>query len=657
MKKISIFMTLIFIVLSVFLPIRPKATVPVGSTNLSAPIRELSWTSGDAFPVINRCVLFPTLAPSVPPPAYSTHWYAGGVDPSSSNQYARTVYMSITIPSSAPRSDEFYYVLLSAWDSAGSYDQIGFSDYYGTWGLTYSWTSGPPTNPTYHYNPDVMSLSLGTTYTFNITTVSGVTYFVAYQGSTIVWTLYAPTGGYYLILSYAYSGYYDYTDYEEVWQTSTPGGALAFNFYFYNNYWVSTTGGGNAAAWTSFSTSATPSNVFVVINGSSVLVQNPGAVPVGDTMWVEPSSMTFTTANASVSTVFNVTIWLNISENVFEYQVGLHYNRTQLKAVAAGFTNLPTSEYMQGHATITGGPSIDTGLSGNGSVLAGETCQGTDYVAGPRIGSLLWVEFEILEAPSAGENLTSRIDISTEYSKETFVLDPKMNQVAFIPSDAVYTFIGPTGHRLADLRALVIQAMGNQDYFIYADPHRMTRAVATYDVASGSIIYGMCQNTQNQGFDTNPSWVSQGPSDRGRLLLSNKTVLMFGGPSPHWCVSYLEGQRLTPVYAQAVSSADGTHLEFVETSTGTVLVNRLASSIDLEHEDYFVIMTLVDANGNHVFISYGFDWKGTWAAGIYLKAIYPNIQTYANAYYIVHWVDTNTDGIPQPNEMTLIATG
>ncbi len=45
---------------------------------------------------------------------------------------------------------------------------------------------------------------------------------------------------------------------------------------------------------------------------------------------------------------------------------------------------------------------------------------------------------------------------------------------------------------LSDLDSLVIKAGVNQAYFVYADPHRMTRAVATYDVASGSIVYGLC---------------------------------------------------------------------------------------------------------------------------------------------------------------------
>ena len=96
---------------------------------------------------------------------------------------------------------------------------------------------------------------------------------------------------------------------------------------------------------------------------------------------------------------------------------------------------------------------------------------------------------------------------------------------------------------------------------------------------------------------------------------------------------------------------------YIEKSTGIVKVDKLASSIDFEEEDYFVVMSLVDQNNNRVFISYGFDWKGTWSAGIYLKAAYSNIDSYANSYYIFQWIDLNDDGIPQSNEMSQIITG
>jgi hypothetical protein len=203
----------------------------------------------------------------------------------------------------------------------------------------------------------------------------------------------------------------------------------------------------------------------------------------------------------------------------------------------------------------------------------------------------------------------------------------------------------------------VIEAAENQVYFIYADPHRMSRAVAAYDAISGNIVYGMCQNMQNQAFDTNPICVSQGELDQGRLLLQDQTVLMFGGPHPHWCVSYLEEHRLTPVYFVEEQQGDGMHFKLVENSTGAIKVDELASSIDFEHEDYFIVMSLVDQNNNRVFTSYGFDWKGTWSAGIYLKAVYSDMQAYTDSYYIFHWVDFDVDGIPQPNEIVQITTG
>ena len=261
----------------------------------------LSWIQGQSFPVVSGRTIYPTLAPpisasaSVSPPEYSTHWYAGS-DYQGSSETAQTINVTIRVPYSAPLSDEFYYVILSAWDSNGSYDQLGFSNTYGTWGLSYSWTSGPASNPTYHYSSNAMALSVGATYTFSITTEGRVTQFIAYQNSTQVWSLDAPTGGNYLVVSSYYSGYYNYTDYEEIWQTDTSGGAPAFDFYFYDNYWVPIGGGENAATWTSWSSGA-PSNVTVIISGNSVLVHNPLATVVFETnptsFAASPGTITF----------------------------------------------------------------------------------------------------------------------------------------------------------------------------------------------------------------------------------------------------------------------------------------------------------------------------------------------------------------------------
>jgi hypothetical protein len=212
-------------------------------------------------------------------------------------------------------------------------------------------------------------------------------------------------------------------------------------------------------------------------------------------------------------------------------------------------------------------------------------------------------------------------------------------------------------NRVSDIGDYVLQAVTDKAYFVYGDPNRMTSVFATYDVAAGGIVYGLCLNSQIQRFDTEATTVSQNIADKGRLMLDGKTALMFGGPNPNLCVRYLEQQRLTPLYFQAQSNSSGTYLKFLETSTETAKVNVRTSSYDSNHEDYFIIETLIDASSNRIFISYGFDWKGTWAAGLYLKAQYDNIQNFTNSYYVFHWIDTNSNGIPEANENTRVATG
>jgi hypothetical protein len=189
------------------------------------------------------------------------------------------------------------------------------------------------------------------------------------------------------------------------------------------------------------------SNVLVMADTSS-------EPHTADAMWVEPSSVTFTNVNGSVGQKFNVTVWLNMTKDVFNYQVGLHYNRTQLKCLRVFPTARPTSEYM---ASSPGGTTfvkiIDTSFLGNGTILASEACSAPDYIPGPNSGSLFWAEFQIMVLPTSG-NFTSKFDISKEYlpggAGNTWVHD----QLApagtdtywdFSTFDSMYTFVGPPG--------------------------------------------------------------------------------------------------------------------------------------------------------------------------------------------------------------------
>jgi hypothetical protein len=205
------------------------------------------------------------------PLSYMTHWYAGSSF-IGKHANASELLTSLATPSTSPRSDEFYYVLASIWDNNGSYDQIGYSDDYGVWGLTYSWTSGPCNQLKFHYNPDAMNLNLSTNYKFYIVAdAKGGIDFKAFVGSRLVWSLHARNSATKLEVEQYYCGYYDYTDYEEVWQTHFQNGHPNFNFYFpTNQYYVKSW---TAATWTTFYVSSPP-GVIVYIKLQSVRIHN-----------------------------------------------------------------------------------------------------------------------------------------------------------------------------------------------------------------------------------------------------------------------------------------------------------------------------------------------------------------------------------------------
>ena len=184
-----------------------------------------------------------------------------------------------------------------------------------------------------------------------------------------------------------------------------------------------------------------------IINNSGV-VSNNGTVGNGDSgelnsapqgsMWIEPSSLTFSGEAATVGTRFNVTVWLNMTGSIYAYEIGLRYNRSELRCTGAGYTGDNSSQYFSGHSSDMPPIVIDVSCLGNGSVLAGESLFDYDTIEGPRSASLIWIEFEILNAPS-GKTLTGRLDLTTEYPEEDIVLDPNLQSVPFAPYDASIT--------------------------------------------------------------------------------------------------------------------------------------------------------------------------------------------------------------------------
>jgi len=143
--------------------------------------------------------------------------------------------------------------------------------------------------------------------------------------------------------------------------------------------------------------------------------------PDADAMWIEPGYIKFYTNTTEPCHKFNITVWLNVtSDNFFIYQVKLLYDSSWLNATRAGFAEPPTSQFCEGHTTVATGPDLSTA----GEVFFGETLLGTDVIAPPRVGSLVWIEFHILKAPPKGGSISSAFDITTTYPADTWVWNP-----------------------------------------------------------------------------------------------------------------------------------------------------------------------------------------------------------------------------------------
>jgi hypothetical protein len=205
-----------------------------------------------------------------PASGYDGHYYAGSVY-SGSATTATKLQVSLRTPDDFPESAAFYYVILSVWDNAGSYDQIGVSNTYGTWGLAYSWTSYCAGN--YYYSPDAIALQRGTSYDFDMSISSGDVHFSASYASngTAVWSYTAGTGGTAFEISDSYAcdsdDWYDYTDYEEVYETTGP--VVPYDLFFtYNEVGTSP-----ESSWSTWSSSA-PSGVTTLVGQSNVTIEN-----------------------------------------------------------------------------------------------------------------------------------------------------------------------------------------------------------------------------------------------------------------------------------------------------------------------------------------------------------------------------------------------
>lgn len=241
-----------------------------------------------------------------PEATYPSHYWAG-VYYTGSSTTATELRTTVSIPDDFPQSgggQVWYVVLLSVFDSANSYDQIGFGSSGGMWGVAYSW-SIDCTN--YQGQSTGYVLERGQTYALEMSISSGTVYFswTVSGASSPVFTASAPTGASNFRIEGTDSscgGDYGLTDYEEV--EDTVGPLVPYDFFFSNN---SANSFGTIGTWGIMTGGGAPSGVNVYIGSPGSTSSNgcPSDCPI--MIANQPYYLSFTNGQDSTTAEPSVT--------------------------------------------------------------------------------------------------------------------------------------------------------------------------------------------------------------------------------------------------------------------------------------------------------------------------------------------------------------
>ena len=188
------------------------------------------------------------------------------------------------------------------------------------------------------------------------------------------------------------------------------------------------------------------------------------------------------------------------------------------------------------------------------------------------------------------------------------------------------------------------------------------------DWTAAAYLYKTLTNA-SQGLDTDTDLIGLNPQTN----LLNQTsgqplggpgpgIITFGGPTVNPLVKYAESETTPREDRAPVKTgvdAAGYHFEHAD---GTVIQGtNMSRQLLNKNRDLFVIELYQNHASRNILLSYGFSWKGTYAAGKYLSStIYANLAAFPYRWLIVKWEDTNGNGFadsPRDGDTyTIVAT-
>jgi hypothetical protein len=160
-----------------------------------------------------------------------------------------------------------------------------------------------------------------------------------------------------------------------------------------------------------------------------------------NSMWIEPTALSFSTTTTSVGHKFNVTIWLNMTTPTNNWQFYLIYNKNHLKALRCDYTGNFKSMWSGATLVDTVTPGFGSHNSTHNYVVHAEVLKSSALRTGA--GSLSWIEFNITKAPGEGLTLASelRLDVAGVFESNAF--DADFNPIPLAYGNATYTFSSP----------------------------------------------------------------------------------------------------------------------------------------------------------------------------------------------------------------------
>jgi len=163
-----------------------------------------------------------------------------------------------------------------------------------------------------------------------------------------------------------------------------------------------------------------------------------------DSMWTEPTTSNYSTKTTPLGYKFNMTVWLNVTSPTNAWQFYLIYNKAQLKATRCDYTGNGKSQWSGSFSTLSVAPSFGSHNATHDYVVHAELLMLVAERTGT--GSLSWVEFEINQAPSLGETLTSELRLDIVGSFDSYAIDASFNRTALTFGKTIYTYTSPGSH-------------------------------------------------------------------------------------------------------------------------------------------------------------------------------------------------------------------